>query len=100
MGMVLQEIENYFNPVITPIGTSSDPIIKRIPSTIDLNDYEELLIKIKEFTVKQSKTDIKIYDKEIVKLWSKLFKLQNYYCEKLISFIVENSSTSIKLINL
>jgi len=98
MGMVLQEIENYFNPVITPIGTSSDPIIKRIPSTIDLNDYEELLIKLKEFTVKQSKTDIKIYDKEIVELWSKLFELQDSYCEKLVSFLVENSSFSIKLI--
>src|SRR5690625_957930 len=57
MRMVLQEIEDYFNPVITPIGTSSDPIIKRIPSTIDLNDYEEYLIKLKEFTVKQSKTE-------------------------------------------
>lgn len=98
MRKVLQEIEDYFNPVITPIGTSSDPIIKRVPSTIDINDFEEFLSKLKKFTEKQSKTDIKIYDKEIVELWSKLFELQNTYCEKLVSFLVENSSFSIKLI--
>lgn len=98
MNSILQEITNHFNPVRTPIATPIEPIIKQIPLAIEKIDMNQFLAQLKNFTLQQSILPYKIFDKNIVNMWYKLFDLPDSYCEYIVNFLVEDPSFCLKII--
>ncbi|MCD1162892.1 hypothetical protein [Peribacillus frigoritolerans] len=99
MKFILQEIRNHFDPARTPIGTPVEPIIRQIPFTIEKIDYNDFLLELKDFSLKQqSKSVYKIFDKNIANMWYQLFSLQDSYCEIIVNFLVKELSFCLVVI--
>lgn len=96
---IIEQITNYLNPSITPVGTDIEPITKQIPFAIELIDYKEFLGEL--LTITNTKRGPFLFmplDKNLTLIWSELFTLQADRTKILIEFLKENRDFTMMLL--
>lgn len=98
MKFILEEIDNYYNPVFTPPETPMEPVLQQIPTAIELDEYYDFLTQLKSFTLEKYPQPFKVLDDEIAKVWYKQFELPEVYCQALIEFLMEESGFCLDIL--
>ncbi|HHK5547680.1 TPA: hypothetical protein ACQUHN_004154 [Bacillus thuringiensis] len=96
---IIEQIINYLNPSITPVGTDFGPITKQVPFAIELIDYKDFLGELLKITnARRGPFHFMPLDKNLAVIWSGLFTLQTDRTNILIEFLKENLDFTIVLL--
>ncbi|MFB5574702.1 hypothetical protein [Bacillus cereus] len=96
---IIEQIINFLNPSITPVGTDFGPITKQIPFAIELIDYKDFLGELLEITnTRRGPFLFMPLDANLAVIWSGLFTLQADRTKILIEFLKENLDFTIVLL--
>ncbi|WP_406904119.1 hypothetical protein [Bacillus cereus] len=96
---IIEQIINYLNPSITPMGTDIEPITKQIPFAVELNDYKDFLEELLEITnTRRGPFHFMPLDANLALIWSGLFTLPTDRTKILIEFLKENLDFTIVLL--
>lgn len=96
---IIEQIINYLNPSITPVGTDIEPITKQIPFAVELNDYKDFLVELLKITnTKRGPFLFMPLDANLALIWSGLFTLPADRTKILIEFLKENRNFTMMLL--
>ncbi|PGP49031.1 hypothetical protein CN993_00745 [Bacillus thuringiensis] len=96
---IIEQIINYLNPSITPVGTDIEPITKQVPFAIELIDYKDFLSELLKITnTRRGPFHFMPLDANLAVIWSGLFTLQADRTKILIEFLKENLDFTIVLL--
>ncbi len=96
---IIEQITNYLNPSITPVGADIEPIKKQIPFAIELIDYKEFLGELLKITnTKRGPFLFMPLDANLALIWSGLFTLPTDRTKILIEFLKENRDFTMMLL--
>ncbi|PGS29434.1 hypothetical protein COC55_06515 [Bacillus cereus] len=86
---IIEQIINYLNPSITPVGTDVGPIIKQVPFAIEVVEYKFFLEELLKIT-QGLKRGFVFMDTPEILVWSELFTLPEERNRILINFLKDN----------
>ncbi|MCU4956911.1 hypothetical protein OB990_12005 [Bacillus cereus] len=96
---IIEQIINYLNPSITPVGTDFGPITKQIPFAIELIDYKDFLGELLKITnTRRGPFLFMPLDANLALIWSGLFTLPADRTKILIEFLKENRNFTMMLL--
>lgn len=86
----IKNLQDYFNPVFTPPNTNVSPLVRQVPSAVEVEDFENLLLRCKVLCEASNMPGF--IDKDWREFWGELFNLPEAYREKFIKFLLEEDN--------